>query len=137
MVQSSKNMETIQKQIEYYLSDANLGRDKFFREQIQTNKEGWVSISHFQNCNKIKSMKVTGAEISEACQDSECVDVSKDNLKIRRKGNNALPEKMEMRKRDEKAGDKAQKKNSKDEDGQDEHDENGKVILTERDFSDP
>lgn len=47
-------MEIIQKQIEYYLSDINLGRDKFFREQIETNKEGWVNIAHFLNCNKVK-----------------------------------------------------------------------------------
>ena len=45
---------TIKKQIEYYLSDGNLARDKFFREQIQTDKEGWVAIAHFLNCNKVK-----------------------------------------------------------------------------------
>jgi hypothetical protein len=54
MVETTKNMEIIQKQIEYYLSDINLGRDKFFREQIETNKEGWVNIAHFLNCNKVK-----------------------------------------------------------------------------------
>ena len=37
MVESAENGATdatIKKQIEYYLSDANLSRDRFFREQI-------------------------------------------------------------------------------------------------------
>ena len=50
---------TIKKQIEYYLSDANLTRDRFFREQIQTDKEGWVDIAHFLNCNKVKSLSIS------------------------------------------------------------------------------
>jgi len=49
----------IKKQIEYYLSDANLARDKFFREQIETDKEGWIAITHFLNCNKVKSMGIS------------------------------------------------------------------------------
>ena len=54
---------------------------------------------------------------------------------MRRHENKALPEKSEARKRDNKGDDKAPKK--KDE-GVDDYDEKtGKVILTERDFSDP
>jgi La domain len=45
----------IKTQIEYYLSDKNLAKDKFFREQIQTSKDGYIAISHFLNCNNIKS----------------------------------------------------------------------------------
>jgi len=55
----SKAKETLQKQIEFYLSDANLARDKFFREQIQTDKLGWVPVAHFLNCNKIKASGCT------------------------------------------------------------------------------
>jgi len=33
-VQTGTSMENIREQIEYYLSDVNLSRDKFFREQI-------------------------------------------------------------------------------------------------------
>ena len=97
---------SVKKQVEYYLSDSNLARDKFFREQIQANKEGWVNIGHFLNCNKIKVMKLKSEEIAEACHDSDALDVSTDKLKIRRKDNKALPEASEMRKRDAKAGDK-------------------------------
>jgi hypothetical protein len=135
MVETTQNMAIIKKQIEYYLSDLNLARDKFFREQIETNKEGWVNIAHFLNCNKVKQLKISAADIAAACADSEEVDVSNDKLKVRRHENKALPEKSEARKRDNKGDDKAPKK--KDE-GVDDYDEKtGKVILTERDFSDP
>ena len=93
----------IMKQIEYYMSDANLSRDKFFREQIETDKEGWVSIAHFLNCNKVKSMGISSEQIAEACKDSGAVDVNGDKNKIRRKDNAALPELNTERKRDAKA----------------------------------
>lgn len=128
-------MKIIKEQIEYYLGDVNLSRDKFFREQIETNKEGWVNIAHFLNCNKVKQLKITAADISAACVDSDQVEISTDKLKVRRSENKALPAAQEQRKRDAKFDDKAPKK--KDE-GVDDYDEKtGKVILTERDFSDP
>ena len=51
-------------------------------------------------------MKIKTEEIAAACHDSDVLDVSTDKLKIRRKGNLALPEASEMRKRDAKAQDK-------------------------------
>jgi hypothetical protein len=59
-------MESHQKiltQIEYYLSDKNLVKDKFFREQIQTSKDGYIDISHFLNCNNVKKEKWTIQDI--------------------------------------------------------------------------
>lgn len=97
----------IKKQIEYYLSDTNLTRDRFFREQIQTDKEGWVDIAHFLNCNKVKSMKISSEQIADACADSTDVDVNPEKSKIRRKDNKALPELNTDRKRDAKAAGKA------------------------------
>ena len=101
----SEKTLSIRKQIEYYLSDINLSRDKFFRDQIITDKEGWVSIAHFLNCNKVKQMKITQEEIAEACKGSGELDVHEGATKIRRKDNKALPEVTE-RKRDAKAADK-------------------------------
>jgi hypothetical protein len=34
MVESTSNTAELKKQIEYYMSNTNLARDKFFREQI-------------------------------------------------------------------------------------------------------
>ena len=97
---------SIRRQIEFYLSDRNIQKDKFFREQVLKDKEGWVEISQFLDCNRIRAMKIGKEEIAAACEDSRFVDVSADKLKIRRRGNRALPELREMRQRDAKAADK-------------------------------
>ena len=97
---------SIKKQIEYYMSDANLSRDRFFREQIQTDKEGWIDVAHFLNCNKVKQMGLSSEQIVTACADSTAVDVNEDKTKVRRHDNLALPELNTDRKRDAKAASK-------------------------------
>lgn len=136
MVESTITDASIKKQIEYYLSDANLTRDRFFREQIETDKEGWVAIAHFLNCNKVKQMGVKADRIADSCGDSAEVEVSDDKTKIRRKGNKALPEKSTERKRDAKANEKANGAAAKAPE-EDQFDADGKVILTEKDFDNP
>ena len=66
----------IKKQIEYYLSDNNLSRDRFFREQIETDKAGWVDIAHFLNCNKVKNMGISSERIADSCAESTAVEVN-------------------------------------------------------------
>ena len=130
----------LRKQIEYYLSDANLVRDNFFRDQISTDKEGWVSIGHFLNCNKVKALKVSQEQIAEACTDSSEVDVHSDKTKIRRKDNKAMPEK-ELKRRDAKVADKEKSAMAKQGGAaaqqEDEFDADGKIILVEKDFDNP
>ena len=129
---------TIKKQIEYYLSDNNLTRDRFCREQISTDKEGWVDIAHFLNCNKVKTMQISSESIAEACVDSTDVDVNPEKTKIRRKDNKVLPELNTDRKRDAKAAGKAggaagaAAAPEEDQVGPD-----GKIILVEKDFDNP
>ena len=141
MVESSQNMDQtkIREQIEYYMSDANLARDNFFREQIQTNKEGWVSITHFLNCNKVKNMNIKAADIATAIAGgpSEKLELSKDKKTLRRIGNPDLPE--QQRKRDKKAVDKGQPNTAqpKKDKQEDEFDADGKIILVEKDFDNP
>jgi len=65
----------IREQIEYYLGDVNMAKDKFFREQVQTDKEGFISVNHFLNCNNIKKAGWKAEEIIEACKNSLLVDV--------------------------------------------------------------
>jgi hypothetical protein len=45
------------------------------------------------NCNKIKEMKIKAAEIAEALEGSDKVEVSEDKKKVRRVGNTELPPK--------------------------------------------
>lgn len=131
MVESTN---TLMVQIEYYLGDINLSRDKFFREQIQTEKDGWVPIKHFLNCNKVKQLNVSAEDIAAAVANSDKLEVSEDKNSVRRKGNEALPELASAKKRDAKA---AEKNGEKKEQLEDEYDADGKVILEERDFDNP
>lgn len=103
MVESTT--EKIREQIEWYLSDANLSKDKFFREQIQANKEGWVQITHFLNCNKVKQQKWSAADIASALTDSTKLELNANKLSVRRAQNAELPE-FHEKKRDAKAADK-------------------------------
>lgn len=135
MVESASDA-AIKKQIEYYLSDANLARDKFFREQISTDKQGWVAIAHFLNCNKVKNMQVSSEQISEACADSTAVEVSEDKTKIRRKDNAPLPALDTARKRDAKAAAKTGGAPAEAEE-EDQVGPDGKIILVEKDFDNP
>ena len=107
MVESKIDNKKVKEQIEYYMSDANLARDKFFRDQIMTDKEGWVECKHFLNCNKVKAMNITVEKIAAAVNEgSEKVEMSKDKKKLRRIGNPKLPE--PQRKRETKATEKGQ-----------------------------
>ena len=91
MVEEALTDATIKKQIEYYLSDSNLSRDRFFREQIETDKAGWVDIAHFLNCNKVKNMGISSERIADSCAESTAVEVNEAKTKIRRKNNAPLP----------------------------------------------
>jgi hypothetical protein len=91
MVSSSDELGALKRQIEFYLSDLNLTNDRFFRREIQANKDGWVDITHFLQCNKVKAPKVDVKEICLACASSEMLEVSENELQIRRKENRSLP----------------------------------------------
>ena len=67
------------------------------------------------NCNKVKEMKITTDDIVKAVVDSDQVEASADNKKIRRKENKALPEKSatRLKKREAKAGEKEEAKVAK------------------------
>jgi len=101
----SKPAADIKKQMEYYLGDMNLAKDDFFRDKILEDKaDGYVELDVFQKCNAIKKLNLTTEDIAKACADSKDVEISKDNKKIRRTGNKALPEKTgTLKKRDNKA----------------------------------
>lgn len=139
-MESNQNA-TILKQMEYYLSDTNLAKDDFFRKLIAEDKKtGYIKLEVFQNCNAIKKLKISNKEIVEACKDSKEIEFSKDNTKVRRVGNKALPEQTgSLRKRDSKAASKQQSlvpEETKEEDFEEavERDEKGRIIFVVKDF---
>jgi hypothetical protein len=78
-------------QIEYYLSDENLQKDKFFHEKISNDPEGYLDIDHIMNCNKIKALNVTKDDVVSAVKHSNELELDNSNTKIKRKGNKHLP----------------------------------------------
>jgi len=126
-----ESMSKVREQIEYYLGDINLSRDKFFREQIQTDKEGYISVTHFLNCNNVKKQGWKTEDIIAACKDSTLVEIK--GQKVRRAGNKELPE-FQVKKREVKANDK---KPEQEKIVEDQLDERGRPILVEKDFDNP
>jgi len=122
----------LKKQVEWYLSDANLARDKFFNEKIRESAEGWLDLTLILACNKIKTLGVTAEEITAAIKDSGAIET--DGKRVRRKGGKAVPELS--KKREAKASDKEETK-KEEEDGLPALDERGNPILANPDFENP
>ena len=124
--------------MEYYLGDANLAKDDFFRDKIKSNKEGYIELAVFLNCNNIKKMKIDTGKIAEAITDSTDVELSKDKKMVRRTGNKELPAQTgSLKKRETKAKVKEEEKKAVEELPEDfkvERDEKGRIIFDTKDF---
>ncbi|XP_027849518.1 la-related protein 7 [Aphis gossypii] len=78
-----KQLYTDLKQLmEFYLSDANLRKDRFFGNLLQTSQ--CISINTFLNCNKIKSLTQNPEDIIKALENSNVLSVSDCKTKIYR-----------------------------------------------------
>ena len=115
------NIADIQKQLEYYFSNANLERDKYFHEEILKDPENYLPVITILNCNKMKALKTTEENIIQAAKMSMVIELKTDNKAIRRKGKTALPELKTL-------------KRTKRDDAKVEEDPN---IITEDDNKDP
>lgn len=82
---TSPNVEALKKQVEYYLSDANLKHDKFFHSKISENAEGWLTIDHILACNKVKALTREASEIVAAIATSADLEAHESGNSIRRK----------------------------------------------------
>lgn len=132
----------ILKQVEFYLSDANLARDKFFNDKFrEAGAAGWIDLQNILNCNKVKAMPEvkSAADIIAAVATSTEVEVNESGTKIRRKGDKPVPTlSAASKKRDFKAGDKEEQKDEKrDADGLPALDERGNPLLSNNDFENP
>lgn len=74
----------ISQQIHYYFSDANFRRDKFLREKVNEDADGYVPISVLLTFNRLKQLTTDPAEIVAALQDSNELEISEDKLAVRR-----------------------------------------------------
>lgn len=84
---------TLAQQIKYYLSDENLAHDEFFYKEVASNKDHFVKLSLFLNCNKIKKLGINRVQqIVEAVANDEELELNADKTMIRRKSLDDLPE---------------------------------------------
>ncbi|XP_017056654.1 la protein homolog [Drosophila ficusphila] len=98
----SKQERAIIRQVEYYFGDANLNRDKFLREQIGKNEDGWVPLSVLITFKRLASLSTDLEEIVAALNKSEegLVEISEDKLSLRRHPERPIPEHNEERRKE-------------------------------------
>lgn len=90
------------KQMEYYFGDFNLPRDRFLQEQIKEDPDGWVSLATMTKFNRLKSLSTSLKIISTAIRKSKSnlIEVSRDNVYVRRTPEKPLPDNSEERRVD-------------------------------------
>lgn len=93
----SSDPSEILKQVEFYFSDANLPNDKFLWTTTQKNEGGWIPIATICAFKRMSRFsKVSPEDIAAALKQSkDLLEVSEDNLKVRRQKPLVEPKKEE------------------------------------------
>lgn len=86
------HLPELKKQLEYYLSDANLSRDQFFYSKIQETDDGYVPLDCFEKCNNVKKLNASASYMIDAIKESDELELNESNTAVRRVGNKELPE---------------------------------------------
>ncbi|KAL0025099.1 hypothetical protein WJX79_009639 [Trebouxia sp. C0005] len=107
MALSDDVRQSVQRQVEFYFSDSNLPRDKFLREKIEEDPEGYVSIpllcSFKRMSNTLQLNHGTSAaeipaelisKVAEALTNCDSLSVSDDGNKVKRKAALTSPEQL-------------------------------------------
>lgn len=93
-----KNHDELIKQIEYYFSDKNLEYDEFFYSEIEMSPENFISLDILLQCNKVKNMGTTMADLQSAIGASKVLELGEGKVSVRRV-DRKLPEFKGMKKR--------------------------------------
>ncbi|BFF94872.1 la protein homolog [Drosophila madeirensis] len=98
----SKQERAIIRQVEYYFGDANLNRDKFLREQISKNEDGWVPLTVLVTFKRLATLSTDFDEIIGALNKSDegLVQISEDKKELRRHPERPIPEHNEERRKE-------------------------------------
>jgi hypothetical protein len=75
--------DAIRKQVEFYLSDANLRRDVFFQAELKKN--AFIPIPVFLNCNMIRKLTKDAKLVANAVEKSEKLVLNEGKNAIARK----------------------------------------------------
>lgn len=82
------NKAKLRQQLEYYFSDSNFRRDKFLRQKVAEDPDGFVQLSVLLTFNRVKTL-TEGTEakveaLAAAVEDSEELELSGDRTAVRR-----------------------------------------------------
>eukprot|EP00166_Cyanidium_caldarium_P001636 ctg_1834.g471 len=77
--------EKLRLQIEFYLSDSNLPRDKFLRARVEADPEGYVDLALLNTFKRMQVLHSDVQAIARALQSSDLVELSADRLRVRRR----------------------------------------------------
>ncbi|XP_076817258.1 uncharacterized protein LOC143462845 isoform X1 [Clavelina lepadiformis] len=81
-------LNAIAKQVDYYLSDDYLVKDKYLLRQIRCKKDGYISIKLITSFKKVKKLTRDWAVVRSAIvRKSSTIFVSSEGLRVRRKTN--------------------------------------------------
>jgi len=86
-----KDHSTLTTQVEYYLSNTNLENDEFFHHELENSAEGYLALDLIMNCNKIKKLSATYADLKDAIANSKILELN-DNKDSVRRLDKTLPE---------------------------------------------
>ena len=75
----------VQKQIEFYFSDANLRKDQFLRFQASQTHEGWVPISVLLTFKRLQALTTDPACVADVVSRSKTLLVNSEKTAIRRR----------------------------------------------------
>ncbi|KAI0216983.1 hypothetical protein L0F63_004389, partial [Massospora cicadina] len=82
---SEEQNAAIVRQVAFYFSDLNLPYDKFFKEQVKSDSEGFVKLEVILKFKRMEPYKDCLPQVSAALRSSQDLIVSEDGLKVRRK----------------------------------------------------
>lgn len=77
-------LNDIKETVEFYFSDANLRRDRFFRKEIDQSEDGYVDFKTILNCNKVKSLEVDEQTLTKAIENSKVLELNEEKTKVKR-----------------------------------------------------
>ena len=66
----------IREQLEFYLGDANLSRDGFFRAEMQRSPDTSIGVDLLLRCNKLRAIGATRESVLEAAKQSQLLEVN-------------------------------------------------------------
>ena len=89
--ESEQTLAAIRTQVEYYLSDINLKRDRLFYSRIGKAEGGFIPLHLLLKCPKLLELTESIEEIAQAIAVSGELELNSDRTEVRRVHNRPLP----------------------------------------------